>query len=144
MKRENPYDQRYACQKYYWGKKASLMCDKVVKIVKEVSEEKNILDNIGFRKRTWQKRKDDYLLNLKTASQEALLVSCADKIHNLTSLINSYKIDGEKIWQRFNASKEKKLWFYKEVIKILKKRLNNKIVSELEPLCQQAKKLIKK
>ena len=34
MKKEAPYDQRYAGQRYYWGKKPSAQCDRVVEIVR--------------------------------------------------------------------------------------------------------------
>lgn len=34
MKKENPYDKLYARQEYYWGKKPSKMCDKVIEIIR--------------------------------------------------------------------------------------------------------------
>lgn len=34
MKKDNPYDKLYASQEYYWGKKPSKMCDKVIEIVR--------------------------------------------------------------------------------------------------------------
>jgi tellurite methyltransferase len=34
MKKENPYDQRYAGPDYYWGKKPSAMCDKIIEIMR--------------------------------------------------------------------------------------------------------------
>lgn len=38
MKKEHPYDQKYAGQEYYWGKKPSVMCDKVIEIVRPSSD----------------------------------------------------------------------------------------------------------
>ena len=38
MKKENPYDQRYAGQEYCWGKKPSAMCDKVIEIIRPSSD----------------------------------------------------------------------------------------------------------
>jgi tellurite methyltransferase len=38
MKKENPYDQRYAGQEYYWGKKPSAMCDRVIEIIRPSSD----------------------------------------------------------------------------------------------------------
>jgi tellurite methyltransferase len=32
--KDNPYDQRYAGQEYYWGKKPSAMCDRVMELVR--------------------------------------------------------------------------------------------------------------
>jgi len=34
MKKDNPYDQLYTGREYYWGKKPSAMCDKVIKIMR--------------------------------------------------------------------------------------------------------------
>jgi tellurite methyltransferase len=34
MKKKNPYDQRYEGEAYYWGKKPSAMCDKVIEIMR--------------------------------------------------------------------------------------------------------------
>lgn len=34
MKRENPYDQRYASQEYYWGRKPSAICDRIIEIMR--------------------------------------------------------------------------------------------------------------
>jgi len=33
MKTDNPYDQRYSGQEYYWGKKPSVLCEKVLEII---------------------------------------------------------------------------------------------------------------
>jgi len=33
-RKHNPYDQRYAGEGYYWGKKPSIMCDRVIEIVR--------------------------------------------------------------------------------------------------------------
>jgi len=33
-KKDNPYDQRYAAQEYYWGKKPSAMCGRVMELVR--------------------------------------------------------------------------------------------------------------
>ena len=38
MEKENPYDQKYAGQEYYWGKKPSAMCDRVIEIIRPSSD----------------------------------------------------------------------------------------------------------
>lgn len=38
MKKGNPYDQKYACQEYYWGKKPSKICDRIIETVKPTSD----------------------------------------------------------------------------------------------------------
>ncbi len=36
------------------------------------------------------------------------------------------------IWNKFNASKEEILWNYREVINVMKEKLNNDIIKELD------------
>ncbi|MCL5114017.1 MAG: HD domain-containing protein [Patescibacteria group bacterium] len=113
--------------------------EKVYKIVKEVSENKNPTDSDAKDKATWEERKKKYLNKLRNDSEQALMVCCADKIHSLSSLIESYNQQGDIIWQKFNAPADKQLWFYGEVLTILKERLNSNIVQELEKDYIQAK-----
>ncbi len=110
---------------------------KIKNIVKEVSGS----NMKGGKKATWQKRKEDYLKYLKDASFEAMMVSCADKMHNLMAVEPAYKKYGKELWDRFNAPVEKKFWFYGEVLKILKQRLNNQIVKELGKIYKEARKI---
>lgn len=37
MKRDNPYDQRYASQEYHWGKKPSAICDRIIEMIRPSS-----------------------------------------------------------------------------------------------------------
>ena len=84
---------------------------RVLGFVKEVSEDKEATDGDKKAKITWRYRKEKYLENLKTATKEAMLISSADKIHNLSSLTEDYKIQGEELWKVFRAPENKKLWF---------------------------------
>lgn len=115
--------------------------ESVLLIVKGVSEDKDPRVEIDKRK-TWKSRKLKYLATLKQGSEESLLVCAADKLHNLQSLIDEYQKQGELLWQRFNTTKENSLWFYGEVIAILKKNLNNPIVLELELVYDRASEIL--
>lgn len=112
---------------------------RVATLVKEVSEvsKKSEMDTIN-----WQARKEKYLANLQAAEEGALIISAADKIHNLQSLVLSYQERGELVWQAFKAPADKKLWLYEEVLKILDVRLKNKIVLELKQSLKEAKKIV--
>jgi len=37
MKKQNPYDEKYSKKEFYWGKKPSAICDRVIEIVKPSS-----------------------------------------------------------------------------------------------------------
>ncbi len=47
MKDNNPYDQKYAGQEYYWGKKPSAICDKVIEIVQPSTDFQPRLLDLG-------------------------------------------------------------------------------------------------
>ena len=117
--------------------------DKITQIVKEVSED-SYLDNNFDKKTLWQMRKKGYLENLRNNSFESLMVCAADKIHNLNSIIGAYKEYGREVFDMFNASIDMRMWFHKEVLDILKQRLNHKIVDELEKVYIEAEYLFKK
>lgn len=103
----------------------------VAEMVKDVSEDKD--PNVSSdEKATWEERKRKYLAHLQEASGGALLISAADKIHNLHSMVEAHRAQGEAMWEKFNSPKDKKLWFYEEVLKIVRKRLKGGILQELE------------
>ncbi len=110
--------------------------DRVANIVKEVSEDKdpNIKTN---EKATWKDRKTKYLKHLQVASREAMLVSAADKIHNLSSLLDAYKEQGDAVWDKFNATPEEIIWFNGDVLRILRTRMGVELVRELERIYKQ-------
>ena len=114
--------------------------DKITEIVKGVSEDKT-LNNKLTEKESWQYRKNKYLEGLKDDSQESLMVCAADKIHNMDSMMEAYKERGSVAFANFNSSIEQRMEFHKNVLKILKKRLKNKIVFELEKKQKEAEKL---
>lgn len=67
----------------------------------------------------WRERKERHLAHLATADHSARLVSAADKLHNVRSLIQDYRTHGEALWQRFNGGREGTLWYYRAVVDAL-------------------------
>ncbi len=109
----------------------------VKEIVLGVTEDKQIKD--------WQARKKEYLERLESDGLEALMVAAADKIHNLLSLKDSYEVYGNDLWEKFLApSPEKYFWFHGECLKILKEKLKNPIVNQLEKQYEETKKIVLK
>ncbi|MGH2543607.1 MAG: HD domain-containing protein [Ardenticatenaceae bacterium] len=89
----------------------------------------------------WRQRKEAHLATLKNASPSVRLVSAADKLHNVRSLIMNYRLQGEALWQRFNGGKSGTLWYYRAVADMLQEvgpmPLTNELaraVGELEAL----------
>jgi (p)ppGpp synthase/HD superfamily hydrolase len=64
----------------------------------------------------WEERKEHTIEFLKTASLEIQAVACADKLHNVRSLLSDYQQDGDEIWKRFKRGKEKQEWYYRNII----------------------------
>ena len=110
---------------------------KVLAIVQDVSEKKNKYLDTTDEKDTWKDRKISYLKHLSEATEDAVIVSAADKLHNLLATIECIKKEGESAWNVFNSSKEEQLWFYREFGLIIKWRLPN------HPLVERVMEAIK-
>jgi (p)ppGpp synthase/HD superfamily hydrolase len=93
-----------------FGKKISDYVSYVTEISKEYS---------------WKERKDHAIETLKRAPFESKVVYAADKIHNLISLKEDYKIQGEKLWDSFNADKKSIIWYYNEICSSIKQGYDN-------------------
>jgi (p)ppGpp synthase/HD superfamily hydrolase len=60
----------------------------------------------------WGARKKTYLAHLAKVDRRVALVSCCDKIHNARSIVADHRRIGDKIFERFSASKRDTLWYY--------------------------------
>jgi (p)ppGpp synthase/HD superfamily hydrolase len=61
----------------------------------------------------WRERKENYLRRLKKESADTRLVSAADKLNNVRSILSDYRAVGESVWSRFNGGREGTLWYYR-------------------------------
>ena len=67
----------------------------------------------------WEERKRHTFRTLKTAPVEVRLVTCADKLDNVLSLIEDVREQGEALWDRFNRGKEDQAWYYRTMVQRL-------------------------
>lgn len=72
----------------------------------------------GEPKKPWKERKERYLEHLAHASPAILLVSLADKVHNLRTIVTDLRELGDEAWERFTAKKEGSVWYYGELFGI--------------------------
>jgi len=80
----------------------------------------------------WRERKEAYVERLRsTGVVDAMLVTAADKLHNARSMIRDHAAIGDSLWGRFNAEADHG-WYYRAVTAMVKDRLDNPIVPELE------------
>jgi (p)ppGpp synthase/HD superfamily hydrolase len=73
----------------------------------------------------WENRKAHTIKNLKTASQEQLILSLADKLDNIREIREDQDKIGDKLWKRFNRPKEKQKWYYENLTSIFVERLTD-------------------
>lgn len=91
---------------------------------------------------SWDVRKKQALEHIKTFSHDALLVKSSDLIGNLSELIDDYEKDGDQVFKRFNAPKEKKIKNSLETITAVVTRWpKNPFSKELRQLAGKLRKI---
>jgi (p)ppGpp synthase/HD superfamily hydrolase len=89
-------------------------------------------DSDSYPKPPWRERKETYIRHLKTADAETRLVSAADKLNNVRSILSDYREVGELIWSRFNGGRDGTLWYYRALLQEFLRRKPNRLIRELE------------
>ena len=85
--------------------------NKIKKIVEGCSE--------PDKSKSWAKRKQHTIEYLKTATEDIRIVSCADKLHNIRTMTDDYKKDGDEIWKRFKKGKKEQAGYYHGLVNSL-------------------------
>jgi GTP pyrophosphokinase len=109
--------------------------ENVVKIVDDCS------DTDKEKKPPWEERKKAYLKHVIHASPSVVLVSAADKLHNVRSIIKDYRAVDGSVWDRFKGKKEGTLWYYRELVKAYKKVSNTPLIDELDRAVKELENL---
>ncbi len=96
------------------------------------------------KKKSWEERKQGYIERLKTEPEGTLLVSAADKLYNVRAIIEDFRVEGDKVWHRFNRGPEKQLWYYNELFKLFQTRCPEwRIIAELGRAVAELAKIAK-
>ncbi|GLV60021.1 hypothetical protein KDH_68440 [Dictyobacter sp. S3.2.2.5] len=93
--------------------------DEVLRLVEECTEP----GTGGPTKAPWRERKEGYLQQVHTASPYALLIKCADKLHNARDLRKQVWFEGARAYTAFSTGKDDKLWFYNAFVRAARQRL---------------------
>ncbi len=88
-------------------------------------------DSLGDPKPPWRERKRAYLEHLEEASESALKVSLADKLHNARTIVVDYRDVGEALWERFNADRDQVLEYYRALAAIFSRLTPGALATEL-------------
>jgi len=89
-------------------------------------------DSDTYPKTPWRERKETYIRHLKTADAETRLVSAADKLNNVRSILSDYREVGESVWARFTGGREGTLWYYGALLEEFLRRKPNRLIRELK------------
>ena len=76
-------------------------------------------DSYGDPKPPWRRRKEEYLEALGRASDGGLLVSVADKLDNVRTMLRGYRLHGDEVWERSGKAPEDALWYYRTLARRL-------------------------
>lgn len=93
-------------------------------------------------KEPWEDRKARYIKRLETEPLDVQLISAADKLYNVRTIIADYREAGEKVWARFKRGREQQMWYYRELLRVFRARPSNRIVEELERAVEELDRLI--
>ncbi len=91
---------------------------------------------------SWQDVKREQLKKLKHASENALIIAAADKIHNMRSSIEEYYDSGERFLADFGGTLEERVFVYQEMSNIFNRNIKNSILIEFNHVFDEYKKFI--
>ena len=101
-------------------------------------------DAYTIPKPPWKQRKLDYLEVLRRADDDIRLVSAADKLHNVRTILADYRTEGDRVWERFSGRKDGTLWYYRAVLDVLRHGRSNRLVDELQRVVTELETLARK
>jgi (p)ppGpp synthase/HD superfamily hydrolase len=100
-------------------------------------------DAFTIPKPPWRERKEDYLRHLAEADADTRLVSAADKLNNVRSILTDYRTIGEFVWERFSGGREGTLWYYRTLRDEFLRDAPNRITRELNLAVNELESLAK-
>lgn len=98
-------------------------------------------DSMESPKPPWQQRKSRYIDHLPAADESILLVSLADKVHNVRSLVREYRTVGEALWDRFTATREQSLWYYDSLLRVFREAGSPRCANLVQELARSLARL---
>lgn len=90
----------------------------------------------------WQERKAAYVAHVANTSSSVRLVSAADKLHNVRSVIADYRQLGEALWDRFNGGRDGTLWYYRALADVFRAVDPVPLTAELDRTVAELEQLV--
>jgi (p)ppGpp synthase/HD superfamily hydrolase len=88
-------------------------------------------DSSEERRPPWRQRKRRYLARLGSCSPGGLLVSLADKVDNVRTMLREHRIGGEDLWRRSGKRPSDARWYYGELASSFEQLLPGPLAGEL-------------
>jgi (p)ppGpp synthase/HD superfamily hydrolase len=95
-----------------------------------------------YPKPPWRERKEEYLRHLAAVDDDTRLVSAADKLNNVRSILSDYREVGELVWARFQGGREGTLWYYRTLRNEFLRHAPNRITRDLELAVNELESLV--
>jgi (p)ppGpp synthase/HD superfamily hydrolase len=86
---------------------------------------RDCVDIAGTQPLPWRQRKEAHLQHLAAASEDALLVSACDKLHNARAIVFDLRAVGPQMMERFDGRIEGRLWYYGALMELYYKGLSS-------------------
>jgi len=89
----------------------------------------------------WRDRKKAYIAHLREATDSVRFISAADKLHNVRSILQEYRMTGPELWKHFGGGRDGTLWYHRGVVETLKQVAPSPIVEELDRAVRELERL---
>lgn len=89
-------------------------------------------DSTELPKPPWRPRKEAYLAKLRGEPGDVKLISSADKLHNVRSILIDHDRIGDAIFDRFSGRRDGTLWYYRQVHEALAEGWHSPLLDQLK------------
>jgi (p)ppGpp synthase/HD superfamily hydrolase len=112
----------------------------VAKLVKAASEpdklDLEVKLTVEEERSSWKTRKTHTINYLSKAPFEVKLLTCADKLSNIRSMVRDYEVIKNELWKKFNAGCSEQKWYYEGLVDSLKELTEYKMYTEFKTLVE--------
>lgn len=90
----------------------------------------------------WRQRKEAYIAHIPQACASVRLVSAADKLHNVRSILKDYRLIQEAVWERFQGGKNGTLWYYRTLLDTFRAIESTPLIDELDRVVTELEEFV--